>query len=54
MKKQSYICLICIFALLALSACGSSRLTPDVSLGVPLQKGKVPIMGVQWNHNQGY
>lgn len=51
MKKRSFIYLICIFALTALTACGSSRLTPDVSVEMPMQKSKAPVVGVQWNHH---
>lgn len=50
MKKRADSVWMYIFALLlmALTSCSSSRLSPNVGVGVPMQKGQAPVMNVHW------
>lgn len=50
MKAMVCIRWVFIFAVLAigLSSCGSSRISPSMSVGVPMQKGQAPDVGFKW------
>lgn len=39
---------VALLLMIGLSACGSSRISPQLSVGVPTQKGKAPDVGFKW------
>lgn len=39
---------VALLLIVGLSACGSSRISPQLSVGVPTQKGKAPDVGFKW------
>lgn len=47
LKKMKWL-IMAVLLIIGLSACGSSRIAPQVSLGVPMQKGKSPDVGFKW------
>lgn len=51
MKAKVCIKRVFIFAvsMVVFSSCVSSRISPGMSVGVPLKKGQAPIVEFQWN-----
>lgn len=54
MKTNTYMKWIVLAGVMTacLSACGSSRVSPQVGFGVPLQRGQAPAMNFQWYQQQ--
>lgn len=40
--------ILLVLLAIGLSACGSSRLNPQVHVGIPMKKGKAPDVGFTW------